>query len=293
MTSMKQGSVVVGVDGSTSSDAAVVWAARHAAARHLPLLLVHGAGELRPGSELFGPPETAATLHTVAQGVTDQALAVVATLGLTVDVEVSTPLRDPREALLDCAPGASILVVGTRGLGPLRMLLLGAVSAAVAAHASCPVAVVRTPQGSEDAAAHHVVVGTDGGPVSTPALEFAFDLASVEGRPLDVVHSWVEHDTLVDLDSYEERLQQRDEHERMLAEVLAGYGERFPNVLVERHLPEASAIQTLLGLSTDAFAVVLGNRGRTGVRALLTSVSRDVVERADCTVIVVRDAAAG
>lgn len=289
MTPLKRGSVVVGVDGSTSSDAAVRWAARHAAARHLPLRIVHGAGELRKGSELFGPAETAAALETQARSVTDQALRVVDDLGLTLDVEVSAPLRDPRESLLDCAPAASILVVGTRGLGPVRMLLLGAVSAAVASHASCPVAVVRMHHADQEADARHVVVGTDGGPVSTAALELAFDLASVEGRSLDVVHSWADPDTFVDLDSYEARRQREGgDHERMLAEALAGYGEKFPDVVVERHLPEASAIQTLLDLSTQAFAVVVGTRGRTGVRALLTSVSRDVVERADCTVIVVR-----
>lgn len=288
MMPLKQGSVVVGVDGSTSSDAAVRWAARHAAARHQALRIVHGAGEQRPGSQLFGPPEMAAALATHARGVTDQALRAVADLGLTLDVEVSAPLRDPRESLLDSAPEASILVVGTRGLGPVRMLLLGAVRAAVAAHASCPVAVVRIDHADQEADARHVVVGTDGGPVSTAALEFAFDLASVEGRSLDVVHSWADPDIFVDVASYEARRLQEGDHERMLAEALAGYGEKFPDVVVERHLPEASAIQTLLGLSTQAFAVVVGTRCRTGVRALLTSVSRDVVERADCTVIVVR-----
>jgi nucleotide-binding universal stress UspA family protein len=132
------------------------------------------------------------------------------------------------------------------------------------------------------------VVGTDGGPASTAALEFAFDLASTEGRPLDVVHSWAGHDIYVDLESDGQRLQHKEEHERMLAEALAGCAEKYPDVVVERHLPETSATETLLGLSGTASAVVVGSRGRTGPRALLSSVSRDLVERADCTVIVVR-----
>jgi nucleotide-binding universal stress UspA family protein len=288
MTSLKNGSVVVGVDGSPSSDAALAWAARYAAARHLPLALVHGAGALRSGSELLGPPETVEALRTVAREVTDHALAVVEELGLTVDAEVSSPLRDPREALLDCAEKASILVVGTRGLGPVRILLLGAVSAAVAAHASCPVAVVRTPPEQPGTGARHVVVGADGGPASTAAMEFAFELASIEGRALDVVHSSADHDTFVDLDSDEQRVRHEDDHERLLGEALAGYGEKYPDVAVERHLSDASAVQTLLGLSANASTVVVGSRGRTGARALLSSVSRDLVERADCTVIVVR-----
>jgi nucleotide-binding universal stress UspA family protein len=167
------------------------------------------------------------------------------------------------------------------------MLLLGAVSAAVAAHASCPVAVVRRAE-EEGAEPRHVVVGTDGGPASTAALELAFDRASTEGRGLDVVHSWAGHDMYVDLESDGQRLEHMEEHERMLGEALAGYAEKYPDVIVERHLPETSAVETLLILSVSASAVVVGSRGRTGPRALLSSVSRDLVERADCTVIVVR-----
>jgi nucleotide-binding universal stress UspA family protein len=284
MTSIKQGSVVVGVDGSTTGDAALGWAAHYAAARHRPLLLVHGAGEDRTGSDLFGHPGSP---QAAARQVIDRALDRVKDLGLLVDVEVSAPARDPREALLDCAAKASMLVVGTRGLGPVGMLLLGAVSAAVAAHASCPVAVVR-PDQAEDVGVRHVVVGTDGGPASTAALELAFDLASTEGRPLDVVHSWAGHDVFVDLESDGQRLEHMEEHKRMLAEALAGCAEKYPDVVVERHLPETSATETLLSLSGTASAVVVGSRGRTGPRALLSSVSRDLVERAACTVIVVR-----
>lgn len=284
---MVQGSVVAGFDGSTGSNAALVWAAQYAAARHLPLLIVHGAGEVRSGSELFGPPQTVEATRAAARRVTDHALSTIEELGLTLSVEVSAPLRDPREALLDCAAKASILAVGTRGLGPVGMLLLGAVSAAVASHASCPVAVVRQAR-EEGADPEHVVVGTDGGPASTAALQLAFDLASTEGRGLDVVHSWAGHDIYVDLESDGQRLEHMEEHQRMLGEALAGYAEKYPDVTVERHLPETSAVETLLMLSASASAVVVGSRGRTGPRALLSSVSRDLVERADCTVIVVR-----
>jgi nucleotide-binding universal stress UspA family protein len=284
MTSIKQGSVVVGVDGSTAGDAALTWAAHYAATRRRPLLIVHGAGEDRSGSDLFGHPEAP---RVAARKVTDRALGILEDLGLPVDVAVSAPARDPRDALLDCAAKASILVVGTRGLGPVSMLLLGAVSAAVAAHASCPVAVVR-PDRAGDVGLRHVVVGTDGGPASTAALEFAFDLASTEGRPLDVVHSWAGHDIFVDLESEGQRLEHMEEHKRMLSEALAGCAEKYPDVVVRRHLPETSATETLLSLSGSASAVVVGSRGRTGPRALLSSVSRDLVERAASTVIVVR-----
>jgi nucleotide-binding universal stress UspA family protein len=288
MTSVKHGSVVVGVDGSTGSDAAVTWAAHYAVSRHLPLLVLHGAGERLSNDQPFGHAESLQAHKHAAKEVTDRAVAIVHDREPTLDVYVSAPFRDPREVLLECAAKASMLVVGTRGFGPVRILLLGAVSAAVATHASCPVAVVRPPHSTPAATERHVVVGTDGGPASTAALELAFDLASVEGRALDVVHSFTHHDVFVDLDSNEQRLRLVEEHERLLSEALAGYAEKFPDVVVERHQSSESAVHTLLRLSTRASTIVVGSTRRTGASALLTSVGRDLVERADCTVIVAR-----
>jgi len=289
MTSpMKPGSVVVGVDGSTGGATAVAWAVHYAAARRLPLLVVHGAGELRSGSQLFGPPQTAEMLRKVARGVTDSAVSTVRDIDRTVDVEVSTPLQDPRQALLDHAEGASVLAVGTRGFGAVRILLLGAVSAAVASHASCPVAVVPPTESDTDLSERHVVVGTDVGAASTAALEFAFDLAATEGRALDVLYSWVDPETIIALDSYEQRLQHRDEQDRVLSEYVAGYADKYPDVAVQRHLSDENPARALLHLSRTASTVVVGTRGQTGVHSLLGSVSRQVVEGAHCTVVVVR-----
>ena len=134
----------------------------------------------------------------------------------------------------------------------------------------------------------HVVVGTDGGPASTAALEFAFELASTEGRRLDVVHSWSAYDAFIDPASSSQREELMSQHERLLGESLAGYTEKYPDVSVTRHMPEKAAVQTLVAMSTDASAVVIGSRGRTGPKALVGSVSRIVVERAHSTVVVVR-----
>jgi nucleotide-binding universal stress UspA family protein len=289
MTSpVKQGSVVVGVDGSTSSDAALAWAVHHAAERHLPLLVVHAAGELRSGSELLGPPETVTELRNAARLVTDRAVTQAHDLAPTLDIEVSTPLHDPRQALLEHAEHASIVVVGTRGFGPVRSLLLGAVSAAVALHAPCPVAVVRPTEGDTDPATRPVVVGTDAGPASSAALELAFDLASSQGRALHIVHGWVDPETIIDLDSDERRLQHRDDHERMLEAHIAGYAEKYPDVAITRHPSDTGVTHTLIELSKTASTVVVGSRGRTGLQSLHGSTSREVVEHAHCTVIVVR-----
>ena len=288
-TTMKQGSVVVGVDGSPGSDAALEWAVHHAVIRRLPLLIVNGAGDPSHSAEFVGATDARRLLRTAARRVTDHALGVVRRRAPELDVEVTTPLHDARQALLDLSDRASLVVVGTRGRGPVKALLLGSVSTAVAEHSSCPVAVVRPAERDESGpeGPAHVVVGIDGSAASTPALELAFETASTEGRPLDVVHSWSNNDTFIDRTSYEQRLERLDDHYRLLTEALSGYAEKYPDVPVDRLMPDAGAVQTLVDLSEKASVVVVGSHGKTGVRAVLGSVSRAVVERAHCTVVVV------
>ena len=140
-------------------------------------------------------------LQEGAHRVTDHALAIAREMSPDLDIEVATPLRDARNALLESSTSASILVVGTRGRGPIRSLLLGSVSAAVADHASCPVAVVRPTDRDIDERSP-IVVATDGGPASTAALEFAFELASTENRGIDIVECWSTQDTIMDTVGY-------------------------------------------------------------------------------------------
>ena len=288
MNRVKPGSIVVGVDGSAAGDVALKWAVEHATSRRRPLVIVHGAGDPRNSSEFLGTVEAARVLRKAARRVTDKALSTVRTLAPDLDVQVIVRLRDPRFALLELSDGASMLVVGTRGHGPVRALLLGSVSVAVATHSSCPVAVIRRTSAGPGVAVGHVVVGIDAGPLSSAALEFAFEMASTEHRDLDVVHNWSTNDTFIDSTSYEQRVAHTDTHHHMLIEALSGYAEKYPDVTVHRHLPDGAPAATLGAISQTAAAVVVGSRGRSGMKGLLGSVSRSVVERAQCTVIVVR-----
>ena len=161
-------------------------------------------------------------------------------------------------------------------------------STAVAEHATSPVAVVRADTHDTPERRAAVVVGVEGGATSQDALELAFDLASTERRPLRVVHSWSDVDLYVDRSSLEQQTARADSHQRLLAEALAGFAEKYPDVVVTRHIPDSSPIQSLVAMSRDAAVVVVGSRGLVGLRAVLGSVSRDVVQRAECTVVVAR-----
>lgn len=287
-TTMKHGSIVVGVDGSPGSDAALEWAVAQAMKRRRPLMIVNGAGDPKTSAHYVGSDEARRTLKMEARRLTDHAYGVVRQLDPTLDVQVTTPLCDARSALLDLSERASLIVVGTRGRGPVTALILGSVSTAIAEHASCPVAVVRPAERPEGEGLGRIVVGVDGEPSSTAALDYAFELASAERRELDVVHTWSDNDTFIDRSSHEQRLDRIERHHRLLVEALAGYGEKYPDVAVHQHMPDGSAVATLVAMSEEAWAVVVGSRGRTGIKALLSSVSRGVLEHAHCTVVVVR-----
>lgn len=93
---------------------------------------------------------------------------------------------DPRGVLIGLARQAHLIVMGSRGRGTVRSMLLGSVSAAVSKYASCPVAVRRPPRGRAHTCG--VVVGSDVTPESVPVVEFAFEQASLRGVPLTVLH---------------------------------------------------------------------------------------------------------
>jgi nucleotide-binding universal stress UspA family protein len=140
----ESGLIVVGVDGSPSSVAALIWAARQARSTGGRLLLVTSWRYPRPyGFELpdlggWRPDESAAQAQRDAMAQAGDLLA---------DLDVRTELveGDPATSLLKAAAGATLLVVGSRGHRELAGMLLGSVSEYCATHAECPVVVVRPP----------------------------------------------------------------------------------------------------------------------------------------------------
>lgn len=284
MTEIKVGSVVVGVDGSAHSDAAAIWAAAYAAIANRPLMVVNAMAPLSPIERMTGAREARQMLRTASARVIDEAVALARRTAPDLDIDTSAPVGDAREVMIDVSDRAAIIVVGTRGHGPVASLLLGSVSVAVASHARCAVAVVRP----REEPATGVVVGVASDRPDSVAIEFAAGLASAQGCALDVVHAWRSGDVVVDRLSDESRLDSMHQHERALAEAISGLAEKFPDIQVNRHMPEQRPVDALVERSTAADCVVLGSGGRVGARALLGSVSRAVIEHAHSTVVVVR-----
>ena len=112
---------------------------------------------------------------------------VVRALGDDADEVLRQVVRDlPARGLLDAAQDADIVVVGARGLGGFRGLILGSVSQRVLENAPCPVAVAR----GTDEGRGRIVVGVDGSKGSADALRWAAEEARNRGATLVVVHGW-------------------------------------------------------------------------------------------------------
>lgn len=248
------GTIAVGVDGSPGSEVALHAAVDAAVAEHRPLTIVHVAGSAPMGPLVLTDARVAAEKR--APGL---------------EIHLVLRVADARDVLVAVSEHAATLVVGSRGRGPTRSLLLGSVSLSVTRRARCPVVVVRP---------HHpglvrrgVLVGADGSPASTPTLAFAFRQASVRRLPLTVLHV-VEH-SLDDL----------EEHRLLVSEAMAGLRERYPDVptrveVVVGRRPDAA----LLAVADQMDLTVVGtHHGGMTHRSVVAA----VVERARCPVAVV------
>jgi nucleotide-binding universal stress UspA family protein len=143
--------IVVGVDGSEGGAAALEFAAGEAAFRGARLRIVSAweVPVVEPNGGHFGPapldPATWDAFRMRAQRVADDAFETVKKLHPSLEGEAQALQGQPADVLLAQGADAALVVVGRRGLGGFRSLLLGSVSQQVVQHATCPVVVVNQP----------------------------------------------------------------------------------------------------------------------------------------------------
>lgn len=282
--------ITVGVDGSAESLAAADWAAGEAALRGVPLRIVH--------AWLWQPLDVpvvqdreaqAKSAHAVLREAETRVAERHPALKVTAEVVQDTAVA----ALLREAEASEMLVLGSRGHGAFVGFLLGSYGQQVIAAAKCPVISVRAGDGLTRAEGGEVVVGQQGTPEDSEAvLGFAFEEAAARGAALRAVRAW----SLPPMFAYSpgsmilanEVGTLAPFEKKALAEALAQWRTRFPDVPVTEHVEIGSAGQVLLSAVSDAQLLVVGRRTRrASVGARIGSVAHAALHHAPCPVAVV------
>ncbi|BBZ69890.1 universal stress protein [Mycobacterium paraseoulense] len=282
--------IVVAVDGSSASSAAATWAAGEAAMRKVPLTVVHAVTTPTATWPPVPYPESLAVRledegkKAIMHAIKLAEEAIPADRNVTIHRELV--YSSPALALINMSDVAEMIVVGTAGRGLLARGVLGSVSATVVRHAHCPVAVVHADHvaAAQDAP---VLVGVDGSPASELAIEVAFDEASRRGVGLTALHAWSDI-AITELPEPDWSSLEAEAH-RSLAENLAGWQERYPDVAVQRLVVRDQPARQLAEKSGTAELLVVGSHGRGGLTGvLLGSVSNAVLHSVRIPVIVAR-----
>jgi nucleotide-binding universal stress UspA family protein len=295
MNAQHQGAVVIGVDESVFSGQALRWAAEQASLEGRRLLLANASG---PVNASWGDHSMDHNRH--GSDLLDRARAAVASIDVEVD-EVFE-VTDPATLLIDLSHSAHLVVLGSRGRGPVRSHLLGSIGLRVLRHAGCPVVVHRP--GHPGRVRRGVVVASDASERSLEVVAFAFAFASLRRLPLKVVHyrydarRTLAGSPLLGVPAVgipmpvapvaADPTYLAEEDALALAESMAGLREQYPDVHVTVEtvldLPEHG----LPPLSASADLVVLGSHQRTLLgRIVEGSVSTVVLEHAHGPVAVV------
>ena len=284
--------LVVGTDGSTHSLQALDWAADEAAMHGIPLRVVHSSlweryeravpsisGDERPPFEVLAE-------HIAASGAERARLR-------HPDLKVSSHILadEPEAALQHESHEAFAVVTGSRGRGGIAGALLGSVSLAVAARATCPVIVVRGVQKDWEDTSRPVVVGVSDVAEGGTAMDFAFREASVRRSPLRAVKAWrcpsyetVDHP----LFGQDPAVVHEERASALLTDVLYGPQRVHENVEVQRRVTEGPTHRVLVDASEEAGLIVLGAPRRHGhVGLQLGRVTHAVLHHSACPVAVI------
>ena len=272
--------IVLGVDDTVESSGAVDWAAEEALSRKVPLVIVHSWAWQRvaPWASEFDHM-VISDFKRSGHAIVERARKQAANHGvLTVRTEVTE--GPPADVLTELGADATMIVLGSRHRHSLDRVMLGSVSNALVARATCPVVVLGAPAGLA-AERPSVVAGVAGTDQDEAVLAFAFDEAHRRGRPLKPVLCW--HSPFGD-----ETLPPPKQAQLYLAESLAGWRDEFPDVEVHPSVVRAHPADALVRAAASQELLVVGRRAqRVRLGHLMGSVSLAVLHHATCPVAVV------
>lgn len=274
----------IGHDGSAGASRATAWAIAQAIGREVELALVRTWQV--PALDFPLPVES------IEEFAPDQACedfdelaARASKSGVSVSQRIVRGA--PSRTLIDISAEGSLLVVGSRGLGGFKRLLLGSVSSQCATHALVPTVVVP-PTATIDRPIGRIVVGLDGSPRSQRALAWASEFAP-DGCEIMVVGAWMPSRSgyVAVAEHYGGDLERaRDDFDTILDTLEAD----ADSTRFHRRFSFADPATTLLDEAADGDLVVVGQRGHSGLSAaILGSVTTHVLHHSPIPVAVVPD----
>jgi nucleotide-binding universal stress UspA family protein len=283
--------ILVGIDGSALSKAALRWALGEAALRAAAVEVVHAwsypALSVTPYHGTALPVVSPEDVEAAATRLVSDTMREVAPEATGVDLTTTVERGNPAETLAAKAKGAAMVVVGSHGHGGFAGMLLGSTTNQLLHHAPAPVVVVHPGTPPQDG---RILVGVDGSTHAIDALRWALAEARRRNVGIDVVHAWQYPGVLffgetmvIAADDVEEGAKEVLEHS------MAAVADEVAGLDVRSYVERGHPVGVLAERAKDAGMVVIGSRGRGGFSGLLLgSVSSEVVHHAPCTAVVVR-----
>jgi nucleotide-binding universal stress UspA family protein len=294
-----EGEIIVGIDGSEQSYGALSWAVAEAKRRHVPIRLVTAYSLPVFTGTGFDSGYSVIDEQALADGVAqilDEAYERVKEEGIELRATVET--GDASSLLVRLSEHAELMVVGSRSARGFVGRLLGTVSTSLPAHSKCPVVVVPhawAKRHAQDAGtltpSLGVAVGSDGSHQARIAIVKAAEEAQRMGVGLKLVNAlapytgaltWVP--AAVDFEAMHREI---DELQNRAIQWIRGH---FPDLEITAERIDGSPVQVLLEAGESADLVVVGTRGRGGLRGmLLGSISQGVLHSSQNPVMIVPD----
>jgi nucleotide-binding universal stress UspA family protein len=289
--------ILFATDGSEDAALATTAAADLTKSTSSELHVVH-VGPEYPYYELPEAParfeELVAAQRREAQGLLDEQVGRVEELGATVTEAHLAKAERPERAIVDLGESLAVglVVVGSRGRGPLRRALMGSVSDSVVRYAHCPVLVVRGSREGASLLGTTILLAVDDSEEAANAARAAVELADATGSGLHVVHvgevAAVYHP---ERHGYRSRYDAIQEEARRLLDEQVDSVKAAGGTVAQAHLAMGRPDEEIVALGEELGAglIAVGSRGLGGIRrALMGSVSESVVHHAYCPVLVVR-----